>query len=129
MKELKDPPLTFFFLSNNAEAHHHFSRGGKSKHILVIVVPEHLVSDARTQVLRYCLNLNFREDYHVYDDIFALLHEKVKLPVESGKKIFVTSFNQLKKALTSDAICRKVRPYRENILVVADEVDDFLGEL
>jgi hypothetical protein len=43
------------------------------------------------------------------------------------KQIFVTSFNLFKKALTYDAICAKVLPYREHILVVADEVDDFLG--
>ena len=42
------------------------------------------------------------------------------------KQIFVTSFNLFKKALTYDAICAKVRPHREHILVVADEVDDFL---
>ena len=42
------------------------------------------------------------------------------------KQIFVTSFNQFKRALTDDRICRKVWPYREHILVVADEVDDFL---
>ena len=37
------------------------------------------------------------------------------------KQIFVTSFNQFKKALTNDAICAKVWPHREHILVVADE--------
>ena len=78
--------------------------------------------------MRYCLNLNFREEYRVYDDIFALLHEDVTL--SSGrysrgpqmKQIFITSFNQFKKALTYDAICQKVGPHREHILVVADEV-------
>ena len=35
-------------------------------------------------------------------------------------------FNQFKKALTYDEICAKVRPQRERILVVVDEVDDFL---
>ena len=43
-----------------------------------------------------------------------------------SKKIFVTSFNQFKKALTHDNICRKVWPERNRILVVTDEVDDFL---
>ena len=33
----------------------------------------------QTQVFRYCLNLNFREEYRVYDDIFALLHDDVQL--------------------------------------------------
>eukprot|EP00976_Prorocentrum_cordatum_P115961 1196091-Prorocentrum_minimum.AAC.3 len=42
------------------------------------------------------------------------------------EKIFVTSFNQFKKALTYDTICAKVHPHRERVLVVADEVDDFL---
>jgi hypothetical protein len=28
---------------------------------------------------RYCLNLNFREEYRIYDDIFALLHESVQV--------------------------------------------------
>lgn len=121
------PLLCQLFLSNNIEAHKHLARGGKPKHLLVILVPEHLVSDARTQVLRYCLNLNFREEYHVYDDIFALQHEKVQLSSDGGKKIFVTSFNQFKKALTNDRICKKVRRFREETLVVADEVDDFLG--
>ena len=36
------------------------------------MVPEHLVPDAREQVFRYCLNLNFREEYRVYDDILPL---------------------------------------------------------
>ena len=34
------------------------------------------------------------------------------------KQIFITSFNQFKKALTYDEICDKVRPHRERILVV-----------
>jgi len=88
------------------------------------------------QVFRYCLNLNFRQEYRIYDDIFALLHNDVQLCHtprygESGtqpqmKQIFITSFNQFKKALTYDTICQKVRPYRERILIVVDEVDDFL---
>lgn len=119
------PLLCQTFLSNNIEAHKYFARGGKQKHVLVILVPEHLVSDARTQVYRYCLNLNFRQTYHVYDDIFALLHRDVRLD-NSLKKIFVASFNSFKKALTYDSICQKVWPHREEILVVADEVDDFL---
>jgi hypothetical protein len=136
------PLLCQTFLSNNKEAHSYFSRGGKAKDVLVILVPEHLVPDAKTQVYRYCLNLNFREEYRVYDDIFALLHDRVQLgdaPVFSRfsinrpaprpphmKQIFVTSFNQFKKALTYDAICAKIWPHRDHILVVADEVDDFL---
>lgn len=121
------PLLCQIFLSNNAEAHSYLARSGKRKDVLVILVPEHLVSDARTQVFRYCLNLNFREDYRVHDDIFALLHEEVKLG--SMKRIFVTSFNLFKKCLTVDSICKKVYQHRENILVIADEVDDFLGTL
>ena len=121
------PLLCQIFLSNNAEAHKFLARSGKSKDVLVILVPEHLVSDARTQVFRYCLNLNFREDYRVFDDIFALMHETVKLG-GSMKQIFVTSFNQFKKSLTYDKICNKVYPHREHILVIADEVDDFLGK-
>ena len=135
------PLLCQMFLSNNAEAHRHLARGGKSKNVLVVLVPEHLVADARTQVYRYCLNLNFREEYRVYDDIFALLHESVSLgpvpgskysydlssrAVPAMKQIFVTSFNQFKRALTHDKICRKVWGHREHMLVVADEVDDFL---
>lgn len=46
---------------------------------------------------------------------------------DSNKKtIFVTSFNLLKKALTVDQICSKVWPNREKILLIIDEVDDFL---
>ena len=135
------PLLCQMFLSNNAQAHRHFARGGKSKNVLVVLVPEHLVADARTQVYRYCLNLNFREEYRVYDDIFALLHESVSLGARPGskysydrssravppmKQIFVTSFNQFKRALTHEKICRKVWGHREHMLVVADEVDDFL---
>ena len=133
------PLLCQMFLSNNSEAHMHLARGGQAKNVLVVLVPEHLVVDARTQVLRYCLNLNFREEYRVYDDIFALLHDTVRLGVKPlgkymssettrkpMKQIFVTSFNQFKKALTYDKICDKVWPYRENMLVIADEVDDFL---
>jgi len=123
------PLLCQLFLSNNVEAHQHLARGGDTKDVLVILVPEHLVSDARTQVFRYCLNLNFRENYKVYDDIFVLLHDDVKLAWSNTKKIFVTSFNQFKKALTYDKICDKVRPHRQKILVIADEVDDFLGKL
>jgi hypothetical protein len=125
------PLLCQMFLSNNAEAHKHFARGGKQKNVLVILVPEHLVSDARTQVFRYCLNLNFREEYRVYEDIFALLHQNVQIEGTAGgrpmKKIFVTSFNQFKKALTYDTICNKIQPYRENFLLVVDESDDFLN--
>jgi hypothetical protein len=136
------PLLCQTFLSNNAAAHAHLARGGKLKHVLVVLVPEHLVPDARTQVFRYCLNLNFREEYAVYDDIFALLHEDVQLgpatpkrsyygsapspPRPQKKQIFITSFNSFKKALTYDAIVAKVWAHREKILVVADEVDDFL---
>lgn len=55
------PLLCQIFLSNNIEAHRYFSRDGEKKDTLVVLVPEHLVSDARTQVYRYCLNLNFRQ--------------------------------------------------------------------
>ena len=34
---------------------------------------------AKAQVFRYCLNLNFREVYKGYDDIFALMHDEVQL--------------------------------------------------
>ena len=143
------PLLCQLFLSDNADAHARLSRGGAPKHILVVLVPEHLVPDARTQVFRYCLSLNFTEEYRVHDDIFALLHDDVQLgpPTAHGsrfgsrfsssggggrgsgppmKRIFITSFNQFKKALTYDDICAKVRPHREHFLVVVDEVDDFL---
>ena len=136
------PLLCQIFLSNNAQAHAHFARGGKPKHVLVILVPEHLVHDAQAQVYRYCLNLNFREDYRIFDDIFALLHNDVQIrDVAAGaggrgastaaarprmKQIFITSFNHFKKALTYDEICQKIWPYRERILVLVDEVDDFL---
>ena len=30
-------------------------------------------------MLRYCLNLNFRAEYRIHDDIMALLHEAVQL--------------------------------------------------
>ncbi len=141
------PLLCQLFLSNNVEAHQHFSRGGAPKHVLVVLVPEHLVPDARAQVFRYCLSLNFKQEYRVHDDIMALLHDDVQLvPNASGrfgiqrhstlggsgsrgppmKQIFITSFNQFKKALTYDEICAKVRPHREHFLVVVDEVDDFL---
>ena len=159
------PLLCQIFLSSNKEAHKHLARGGKKKDTLVILVPEHLLPDARAQVFRHCLNINFRQDYRVHDDILALLHDNVKLgdtQRRSMKQIFVTSFNQFKKALTckfhccgyyqllhvmhfifayrkriilllflnehtDDKICKKIRPHREHILIVADEVDDFLG--
>ena len=35
----------------------------------------------------------------------------------------MTTFNLFKKALTYDKICRKMRPHREHVLVVCDEVD------
>ena len=137
------PLLCQAFLSTNAEAHRHLARGGPSKHVLIVLVPEHLVADARTQVYRYCLNLNFRAEYRIYDDIMCLLHDGVQLrgstpsakrahtgvpagPKPPMKTIFITSFNALKKALTYDAICEKVRPVRDRVLLVLDEVDDFL---
>ena len=102
-------------------------------------MPGHLVPDARTQVYRYCLNPNFRDEYQVYNDIFALLHDDVRLGAGavSGRlrepkapqrmeQILVTFLNQFKKALTVDGICAKVRPHRVQILVVAGEVGDFL---
>jgi hypothetical protein len=61
----------------------------------------------------------------VYDDIFVLLNDNFQFSNKT-KQIFITSFNQFKKALTYDVICRKVRPHREHILVIADEIDDFL---
>ena len=74
------------------------------------------------QVFRYCLNLNFREEYRVYDDIFALLHDDVQLrttvkrshsgamsPRPQMKQIFITSFNLFKKALT----CARPWPPRD----------------
>ena len=30
-------------------------------------------------MFRYCLNLNFRAEYRIYDDIMSLLHDEVKL--------------------------------------------------
>ena len=67
----------------------------------------------------------------MHDDILALLHPNVVLGAAGQRKpmkqIFVCSFNQFKKALTYDTICNKIRPHREQILVIADEVDDFLG--
>ena len=119
------PLLCQLFLSNNKEAHACLRRGGSMKRTLVVIVPQHLVGDATLQVLRYCLNLNFLEDYRVYDDIFALLHENCHFDDER-KKIFVTSFNQFKKALTYDIIHSKIWPERKRFLVLIDEVDDFL---
>lgn len=128
------PLLCQAFLSNNREVHKNLCRGGEMKDVLVVLVPEHLVNDARNQVFRYCLNLNFKEEYRVYDDIFALMNDNVQLGSGSQtarnrirKNIFVTSFNQFKKAFTYDKICHKVMPHRDHFLVVADEVDDFLG--
>ena len=43
------PLLCQTFLSNNAAAHKALARGGELKHVLVILVPEHLVLDARDQ--------------------------------------------------------------------------------
>jgi len=123
------PLLCQIFLSNNKDAHKHLARGGKQKDTLVILVPEHLLPDARTQVLRHCLNLNFRQEYRIHDDILTLLNKSVLLGAEQRKpmkQIFVTSFNQFKKALTYDKICKKIMPHREHMLIVADEVDDFL---
>ena len=73
------PLLCMAFLSNNAAVHDLMARGGEAKHVLVVLVPEHLVPDAKAQVFRYCLNLNFRDEYRVYDDVFALLHDDVDL--------------------------------------------------
>lgn len=156
------PLLCQSFLSSNKAVHELLARGGEQKHVLVVLVPEHLVPDARAQVFRYCLNLNFRDEYRIHDDIFALLHDEVQIGIPGGagggffpaakrhhtgssygggggrnassggggnysmKRIFITSFNQFKKALTYDKICAKVRPHRSKMLVVVDEVDDFL---
>ena len=110
------PLLCQAFLSNNSDVHNHLARGGQPKHVLVVLVPEHLLPDAKSQVFRYCLNLNFREEYRVHDDIFALLHDDVQLKAanptkraHSGsmngrapmKQIFITSFNQFKKGTSS----------------------------
>ena len=38
------------------------------------------------QVYRFCLNLNFKEEYRIYDDIFALLHEDVQLSARGAPK-------------------------------------------
>ena len=94
------PLLCQTFLSSNKEAHNYFARNGKGKDTLVILVPEHLVNDARTQVFRHCLNINYKQEYRVYDDIFALLHGNVELGdgmrgPSKMKQIFVTSFNQV----------------------------------
>lgn len=117
------PLLCQAFLSHNTEVHKYLSRGGKKKHVLVILVPEHLVSDARSQVFRYCLNcLDYREDFRVHDDIFALMSKNVEIGGLGGsgsrpmKRIFVSSFNNFKKVLTNEAVCRKVQPYRENFM-------------
>ena len=48
------PLLCQAFLSSNAEVHEHLARGGPPKHVLIVLVPEHLLADARAQVLRYC---------------------------------------------------------------------------
>ena len=135
------PLLCQTFLSNNNEAHKFFARGGPAKSTLVVLVPEHLVRDAQAQVFRYCLNLNFRQEYRIYDDIFALLHRDVQLShgAQKGfrkyfdsdsepplKQIFVTSFHNFKKALTYDEICAKIQPYKDQVLVIVDEVDNFL---
>ena len=80
------------------------------------------------------------EEYQVYDGIFALLRDEGHLGARGRssislnrsaettrrpekKQIFVTSFNLFKKALAHDKICRKIWPPREQILVIADEVD------
>jgi hypothetical protein len=116
------PLLCQAFLSNNAEVHKHLSRGGKKKHVLVILVPEHLVSDASAQVYRYCLScLDCREEFRVHDDIFALMSKHVQIGgLDAGsppmKRIFVSSFNSFKKVLTNESVCRKVQPYRENFM-------------
>lgn len=128
------PLLCQAFLSNNSEVHKNLCRGGKSKDVLVVLVPEHLVTDARIQVFRYCLNLNFKQEYRVFEDIFVLLNNGVQLGSGTSysrrsniqKHIFVTSFNQFKKALTYDRICQKIMPHRDHFLIIADEVDDFL---
>lgn len=119
------PLLCQVFLSSNVAAHKYLARSGHQKGVLVILVPEHLVSDARSQVFRYCLN--FKCKYRVHDDIFALMHPSVNL--DGMKRIFVTSFNQFKRCLTYDEVCKKVYPHREKILIICDEVDDFLGKL
>ena len=73
------PLFCMAFLSSNKAVRDALARGGREKRCLVVLVPEHLVPDARAQVYRYCLSLNFRQDYRIYDDIFALLHDDVRL--------------------------------------------------
>ncbi len=103
------PLLCQICLSNNVEAHEHLARGGKPKTVLVILVPEHVVHDACAQVYWYCLNLNLRDLYRIFDDIFALMPERVSLkvptlkcrddesPRKSKETIFITfSFNSFK---------------------------------
>ena len=45
------PLLCQTFLSTNAEARHHLAGGGPPKHVLIVLVPEHLMVDARTQAV------------------------------------------------------------------------------
>lgn len=68
------PLFCQIFLSNNKEAHEHLARGGEKKDTLVILVPEHLLPDARTQVFKHCLNLNFRQEYRAYIQNDKILH-------------------------------------------------------
>ena len=116
------PLLCQAFLSNNTDVHRFLSRRGKKKHVLVILVPEHLVSDARAQIYRYCLNcLDYREEFRIHDDIFALMSKHVQIggseaDAKPMKRIFVSSFNSFKKVLTNDSVCRKVQPFRENFM-------------
>lgn len=59
------PLLCQAFLSNNTETHLNLSKGGSTKNTLIVLVPEHLINDAKAQVFRYCLALNFRKDYKI----------------------------------------------------------------
>lgn len=54
------PLLCQAFISNNSETHLNLSKGGLMKQTLVVLVPEHLINDAKNQVFRYCIALNFR---------------------------------------------------------------------
>ena len=68
--------------------------------MLIVLVPEHLVADARTQVYRYCLNLNFRTEYRIYDDIMCLLHDGVQVRVRVRVRVRMTLTLALTLTLT-----------------------------
>lgn len=57
--------------------------------------------------------------------MYNIKHNKIDL-TKIKKMIFISSFNQFKKALTDDEICEKIKKVKDNILLIIDEVDDFL---